>query len=214
MASEAYDRALQFDKSNTSTQTKLEMIKDLFGGNTGRTTLASRNVATGVVSAPKPSTVVANAPSTATAPAATAPTATPAKPIVVAAVPAAKPVAAEKPSANTSEEVLKTLHEWAAAWSAKNAKKYLSFYAREFKTPDGESRSAWEAQRQERIAKPKSIRVEIKEAKVKLSDDSHAVVSFKQFYHASHMHTSATKTMDFVKAGGKWLITAERAAGK
>ncbi|MEI7842892.1 MAG: tetratricopeptide repeat protein, partial [Gallionellaceae bacterium] len=147
MASEAYDRALQFDKTNTSTQTKLEMIKDLFGGNTGRTTVASRNVATGVVSAPKPSTVVANTPSTASTPVAIVPTATPAKPVaVVAAVspPAAKPAVAEKPSANPSEDVLKTLNEWAAAWSAKNSKKYLSFYAKEFKTPDGESRSAWE----------------------------------------------------------------------
>ncbi|MDP2804850.1 MAG: tetratricopeptide repeat protein [Gallionellaceae bacterium] len=211
MASEAYDRALQFDKTNTSTQTKLEMIKDLFGGNTGKTTVASRNVATGVVSAPKPSTVVANAPSTVVTPAAT-----PAKPVTVAVVaaPVAKPAVAEKPSATPSEDVLKTLHEWAAAWSAKNSKKYLSFYAKEFKTPDGESRSTWEAQRQERIAKPKTIRVEIKEAKAKVSDDTHVVVNFKQFYHASHLHTSATKTMIFVKRGGSWLITEERAAGK
>jgi len=217
MASEAYDRALQFDKTNTSTQTKLEMIKDLFGGNTGRTTVASRNVATGVVSAPKPSTVVANTPSTASTPVAIVPTATPAKPVaVVAAVspPAAKPAVAEKPSANPSEDVLKTLNEWAAAWSAKNSKKYLSFYAKEFKTPDGESRSAWEAQRQERIAKPKSIHVEIKDAKVKVLNDNRATVNFKQFYHASHLHTSATKTIDFVRSGGKWLIAEERAAGK
>jgi tetratricopeptide (TPR) repeat protein len=204
MASEAYDRALQFDKGNTSTQTKLEMIKDLFGSNTGRTTLASRNVATGVVSAPKPSTVVANTPSTTTA------TVTP----VTTPTPTAKPAVAEKPSANPSEEVLKTLHEWAAAWSAKNSSKYLSFYAKEFKTPDGESRSAWEAQRHERIAKPASIHVEVKEVKVKVIDDNHAVVNFKQFYRASHLHTSATKTMDLVRNSGKWLITEERAAGK
>ena len=31
MASQAYDRALQLDRSNTSTQTKLAMIQDLFG---------------------------------------------------------------------------------------------------------------------------------------------------------------------------------------
>ncbi len=130
MASEAYDRALQFDKSNTSTLTKLEMIKDLFGGNTGRTTIATRNVATGVVSAPKPSTVVANTPSTT--PVAVTPAATPAKPTIVAAAPAptTKPAAVEKPSANASEDVLKTLQEWAGAWSAKNTKKYLSYYAK------------------------------------------------------------------------------------
>ena len=33
MASQAYDRALQLDNSNTGTQTKLAMIKDIFNGN-------------------------------------------------------------------------------------------------------------------------------------------------------------------------------------
>jgi len=32
MASQAYDKALQLDKSNTAAQTKLEMIKELFSG--------------------------------------------------------------------------------------------------------------------------------------------------------------------------------------
>jgi tetratricopeptide (TPR) repeat protein len=207
MASQAYDRALQLDKGNTSTQTKLEMIKDLFGGNsrTGRTTIASRNAATGIVSAPKPSAVVANAPS---APVANTPAAAP-----VVVVAPAKPAVAEpaKSSGNASEDVLKTVHEWAAAWSAQNTKKYLAFYAREFKTPDGDSRSEWEAQRKARISAPKSIHVEVKDAKVKIIDDSHATVNFKQFYRASHLHTSATKTMVLVKSNGKWFIAEERA---
>jgi hypothetical protein len=220
MASQAYDRALQLDKSNTSTQTKLEMIKDLFGGNSrsSRTTTASRNVVTGIVSAPKPSTVVANAPAMpatgltptpAAAPIAIVPAAP--KPLVAAMSPAKPPVIAEKPSSGTSDDALKTVHEWAAAWSSKNAKKYLAFYAKEFKTPDGENRSAWEEMRKARIAAPKSIHVEVKDAKVKLLDDSHATVSFKQFYRASHLHTSASKTLELVKSNGKWLITAEHA---
>lgn len=222
MASQAYDRALQLDKSNTSTQTKLEMIKDLFGGSShnGKPTLASRNVATGIVSAPKPSTVVANAPSTPTVGTPTTlPAIAPVTTKPVAAAPTtpsspAKPSAAEKPSANSSEDALRTVREWAAAWSAKNSKKYLSFYAKEFKTPDGEKRSVWEAQRQERIAKPKSIHVEVRDAKVKMIDDSHASVSFKQLYRASHLQTSASKTLELIKSNGKWLITDERAAGK
>lgn len=194
MASQAYDRALQLDKSNTSTQTKLEMIKDLFGnGRNAKTTIAAHNV----VSAPKPA-VVAAAPVAAEMPPAAA------KPPVAVAAPA-------KPSANASEDVQKTVHDWAAAWSAKNTKKYLAFYAKEFKTPDGESRSAWEEQRQARISAPKSIHVEVKDLKVKLIDDAHASVSFKQFYHASHLHSSASKTLELVQSNGKWLITTERA---
>lgn len=211
MASQAYDRALQLDKSNTSTQTKLEMIKDLFGGSNRKTTIASRNVVTGVVSAPKPSAVVANAPSSPVVPAAApAPIATPAAPVKPAATVTTAPA---KPlvASDTNEDALKTVHEWAAAWSAKNAKKYLAFYAREFKTPDGESRSAWEEQRKARISAPKSIHVEVKDAKVKLIDANHANVSFKQLYRASHLHTSASKTLELVKSDGKWLIAEERA---
>jgi hypothetical protein len=225
MASEAYDRALQFDKSNASTQTKLEMIKELFGNNSrgGKTTIASRNVVTGIVSAQKPSEVIASMPNTpTTTPVAAAkpvPAVTPAPSKLVAPVAApvaekSKQVTAEKSSGNASEEAVKTIHEWAAAWSAKNSKKYLSFYAKEFKTPDGESRKAWEAQRQERIAKPKTIHVEVKDVKIKLVNESHATAYFKQFYSASHLHTSASKTMELVKSNGKWLIAEERAAGK
>src|SRR3954470_24874168 len=36
MASQAYDKALQLDKSNTAAQTKLEMIKELFSSTTTR----------------------------------------------------------------------------------------------------------------------------------------------------------------------------------
>src|SRR5574340_1063837 len=50
MASQAYDRALQLDRSNTATQTKLAMIKDLFAdGAQGKTT--PRNPAAPVIAA-------------------------------------------------------------------------------------------------------------------------------------------------------------------
>ena len=48
MASQAYDRALQLDRSNTATQTKLAMIQDLFAGGTrGKAAPAGHNPAPG-----------------------------------------------------------------------------------------------------------------------------------------------------------------------
>ena len=192
MASQAYDRALQLDKSNTSSATKLEMIKELFSGNNHKTVASSHNIASNTATPTPADTAISTKPIVATAPA----TSTHAT-----------------SGGASSEDVLKTVHDWAAAWSAKNSKKYLSFYAREFKTPDGESRGAWEKQRQERIAAPKSIHVEIKDAKVKFAEGNRATVNFKQFYRASHLHTSASKTLVLVKSGDKWLI-AEEHAGK
>lgn len=196
MASQAYDRALQLDRSNTATQTKLAMIQELFAGGT-RGKAARGNTALAKTEAAVPAAGEA------------ANKTEPAKPEPAAAKPAEK--SAEPPAAaNNSGEVLKAVNAWAAAWSAKDVSKYLSFYAADFKLPDGESRAAWEATRQERISKPKSIQVGISGATVEFSDASHATVKFRQSYRASHLKTSGSKTLLMVKSGGNWLIQEER----
>ncbi|MBI1174941.1 MAG: tetratricopeptide repeat protein [Sideroxydans sp.] len=222
MASQAYDRALQLDRSNTSTKTKLALIKELFSSDHSRA--GTHNVATGTVNVAKPQpaaetpaapvvtpVAVAAAPVVEPVPAkpVAAPAPAPAKP--VAAEPAPAKVAAAKPAATNSADVLKSVHDWAAAWSAKNVKKYLSFYAPDFDTPGNESRSAWEAVRHDRLSKPKYIHVKISDASVKFTDDTHATVTFRQEYRASHLSSSASKTLLMVKSGGKWLILKEHA---
>ena len=214
MASQAYDRALQLDRSNTSTQTKLALIKDLFTGPAkgGKPNSAVHNVAAGIISPTpaKPQPVAEPAPNTpdvthvATPVPAEKADATVPKPTLPA-----EHAVAKKPAAGNSGDVLKAVDEWAAAWSSKNVKRYLAFYAGDFKTPDGVSRGAWETQRHERISKPKSIHVSISNPKVKFIDDNHASVSFKQFYRASHMKTSSSKTLVLVKSGSRWLIQEE-----
>ena len=210
MASQAYDRALQLDRSNTATQTKLSMIQDLFAGGTrGKMAPSQNNPAQVKVEAPAQSktgavtVVAANEAENKPAPAKTE-------------APAIKPAPAEKapesaPMANNSGEVLKAVHAWAAAWSAKDANKYLSFYAADFKVPDGANRAAWEAVRRERIEKPASIQVGISNATVKFGDINHATVKFHQAYRASHLKSSGNKTLVMVKSGGNWLIQEERA---
>ncbi len=195
MASQAYDRALQLDRSNTGTQTKLTMIKDPFTSN------APRNAATGIAK-----------------PKAAAPASAPA-PIVVAAAPAAaRSIAAAatepavaKNSAGDTGRALKTVDDWAAAWSSQNVDTYLAFYAADFKTPGGESRAAWAATRRERISRPESIKVSISNAKVSIRDGSHATATFRQSYRANHLQTLSRKTLLLVKTDGKWLIQEERA---
>lgn len=203
MASQAYDRALQLDKSNTATQTKLAMIQDLFSGNARPKPSANtnRNVATGNVA-----TGIVNNKVASLDP---APIAQP-----VAIVPPSKAAtkdSAETASADSSTEVLNSLHSWAAAWSSQNVKKYLAAYASDFRPADGETRSAWAETRRERISAPKSIHVAISDVSVKLTDASHASAHFKQAYQASHLHTSSHKTLLLVKTDGKWLIQEERA---
>ncbi len=214
MASQAYDRALQLDRSNTATQTKLAMIQDLFSPGARPKSNAARNATAQILppgiggtphapTAPAPVQAKASAVPAVVAPAPVAPAAS--------APVAAKPPAAKPAAEDSGSEVLKTVDAWAAAWESKNVKKYLSFYASDFRTPKRENRSKWEAARQERISQPKSIQVGISNATVKFSDSTHATVKFHQTYRASHLKTSGNKTLLMVKSGGKWLIQEERA---
>ncbi len=188
MASQAYDRALQLDKSNAGTQTKLAMIQDIFSGTPRPKANISQNVASGAITS-KPAAAVA------------AP--------VALAKPVAKPVAA---SSNSDDEDIKdAVHAWAAAWSAQNTKKYLAAYADDFRPADGASRSDWVQTRRERLAAPKSIKVSLSDMSIKLNNDNHATAHFRQAYNANTLQTSSHKTLLLVKADGRWLIQEERA---
>jgi len=225
MASQAYDRALQLDRSNTTTKTKLAMIQDLFSASTRAkspapgATSGKTAADTAVPNKPQDAPVAPVAPAASAAPALVAanhaPAAASTAPAVKANTPAkanTSPKPAEPAAANSnSAEVLKAVNAWAAAWSAKDVKKYLSFYASDFKTPDGEKRADWEATRKERISKPKSIHVGISNATVNFSDGNHATVKFRQAYQAKHLKTSGNKTLLLVKSGGNWLIREEHA---
>jgi tetratricopeptide (TPR) repeat protein len=198
MASQAYDKALQLDKGNTTAQTKLNLIKDLFQG------------------PPRPPKVAATRPDAAKV-AAIAPSVTPAlkpPPPGKAAEPVAKPVPAKPPagSSRDPEEVLRSVNQWVKAWASNDVAGYLAHYAPDFKTPKGQPRSDWEAQRKARIAKPRKIQVEIESPKVVFSDSGRVTVTFRQHYRSDVVKaTSTTKTLVMVKAGDKWLIQQEKA---
>ena len=211
LASQAYDKALQIDSANAGAKNKLSLVRDLVGGGTSVT--ASKPVAVAAVTAPA---VTPTAPAvTPTAPAVT-PTAPvtkePAKaPAVVAAV-EPKP-AAEKPAApkTGNADVMVAVNSWAKAWSAKDVDGYLAFYARDFKTPGGESRADWEKSRRQRIAAPKTISVTIDAPKVKIGADGIASVTFRQGYRSDVLKgTSTTKTLVLAWIDGRWLIQQER----
>lgn len=118
---------------------------------------------------------------------------------------AAAPVASDKAHA-----VREAVEAWAEAWADQNVKKYLSHYAADFKTPDGESRASWAATRRDRINTPKHIDVKVNHIVVDFTDSTHAIVKFRQDYRASNFKAAGGKTMLMVKSGGNWLIQEER----
>lgn len=215
MASQAYDKALQLDKGNVTAQTKLSLVKELFSASGKVNRAPAKSEAPKVALAPAASApAIAPAkpepPKPAPAPIVT-PAPAPAKPEAAKPAPEVKPAPAPAEIKNDAEAtVLKTLNDWAKAWSSKNVSGYLGHYAKDFKVPGGENRSAWEKSRKERIGKPKSIQVAIESPRVTFSDASHASVTFRQAYKSDALSTSTQKTIVLVKTGDKWLIQQER----
>jgi tetratricopeptide (TPR) repeat protein len=220
MASQAYDKALQLDRSNQAAQGKLNLIKDLFSQT--NTATASRPPGKVAVAKVEPTPAPAAQPLPPPAPKAPAPVAlAPAPKPAPAAPPApaakapepepAKPAPAQPaaPARNT-DDVLKTVNAWARAWASNDVPGYLGFYAPDFETPKGMSRSAWEAQRKARIVKPRKIEVQVDTPKVRFDEKNRAVVSFRQHYKSGALDVTSNKTLTLVKNGDKWLIQQER----
>ena len=200
LASQAYDKALQIDSANSGAKNKLSLVRDLVGGG-GSVTVAS---------AGKAPTVVAATPAPATAPA-------PKEPVAVAAAEPKPAPAPEKPAEkapagkSANAEVLDAVNAWAKAWASKNVDAYLAFYAKDFKTPGGEARAAWENARRQRIAAPKSISVTVHAPKVSVTADGQASVTFRQGYSSDVVKSAnTTKTLVMARVDGRWLIQQER----
>jgi Flp pilus assembly protein TadD len=184
MASEAYDKALQLDSGNARAQSKLAMIKDLFGtGN--KTTLAAKSDSKSTKTDTKP---------------------------IRPADKKVEPTKPTEPVVNEEQDVTEAVNNWAKAWSAKDVDKYLASYSDNFKPAKGESRKAWEGTRRDRVSKPASINIDLANQKVTLDGADSAKVTFKQTYRAGGKPIRTDKTLMMKKTNGVWLIDQEIAS--
>jgi len=232
LASQAYNKALQLDGTNTAVAPKLALIRELFNPAAAKgqrptaapaATPAAPAPTTPAPAAPTPT--VTKAPPTLPGPAvaAKAPTPTPnaattaapTSPTAPAASQASAPTAAPAvatpaPAAanNGPRDAEAAVNAWAKAWAARDVKAYLAAYGKEFTPPSGMSRSAWEDERRQRITSKSKISVKLENLTVTVSGNT-AVAKFRQDYKANGLAVSSRKTLDLVKAGDRWLITKE-----
>jgi tetratricopeptide (TPR) repeat protein len=218
LASQAYDKALQLDSSNSVTQTKLSLIRELISTSSKpgvKPSATAHPVAEAVKMA-----VVEPAKPVATPAAAVAPVAPPVKPVEKIPEPAKIEKAPDAKAATTTpakpaapegaeNEITKALQSWASAWARKDVRGYLAHYASDFQTPSGVPRKKWEEERTQRIDKPGKLQVSVEDVKVSLAGDK-ATVKFRQHYNSASLKSSTGKTVVFKKSGSKWLILQER----
>jgi len=232
LASQAYDKALQFDSSNSAAKNKLSLIRDLMSSGRLPGAPSAPTVALKDAAPPPAAKSAASKPESKPAEAKAAVAAktdaqkTEAKAVVTAKVDApkaeVKPAAVAKADApktdaklpraqeGDQQAVLQAVLAWADAWSQQKVDAYLGFYAQDFKTPKGEGRPEWEAARRERITGAKKIEVAVESPKVVLKDENNAMVSFKQKYRSDTVKVDSRKTLVMVRTGGRWAIQQER----
>ena len=118
-----------------------------------------------------------------------------------------------KPTNNKDAELIAFANSWVSAWSAKDIGVYLSKYAEDFKTPNGDALALWQASRKQKISSQGKILVEIEDIKVTMKNENLAHIQFKQKYTSDKLTEESSKLLLVKKTNGKWFIQ-EEASGK
>ena len=129
--------------------------------------------------------------------------------VAAAEKPAPKAAPRPDPTARQQAAVRSALDSWAAAWSARDVKAYLSHYSRRFKPSDGNTLERWKAVRRQRVSKPESIRVTLDQVEIKVRG-RHAEVRFVQDYQSDTYKVVDRKYLAFAQEGRRWKIVEER----
>ncbi len=110
---------------------------------------------------------------------------------------------------NKDAELIAFANDWANAWSAKDIDLYLSKYAQDFKTPNGDAFSLWQTSRRQKISSQGKILVEIEDLKLSMKTDNSARIQFKQKYTSDRLTEMSNKSLVVKKIDGRWLIQEE-----
>ena len=113
------------------------------------------------------------------------------------------------PNKNKDVELIAFANDWANAWSAKDIDLYLSKYAQDFKTPNGNAFSLWQTSRRQKISSQGKILVEIEDIKLTMKAENSARIQFKQKYTSDKLTEMSNKSLVVKKIDGRWLIQEE-----
>ncbi|MGQ0620290.1 MAG: tetratricopeptide repeat protein [Panacagrimonas sp.] len=192
LAGAAYNRALMLDQGNQVVRGKLSFLSQISkpGSVPGQIAAASAAPVTSSIPPTPPST----SPSPVEPPA-----------VVVPPVLAAPPQEAD---AATIQAVRDRLTVWSSAWSSKDVDTYIGTYSDNFGPEGGVSRQTWEAQRRDRVARPRRISVGVVNPQFLALGDGRVRVIFQQEYESDSFSDQVTKVLEFRDEDG-WKIIRE-----
>lgn len=124
---------------------------------------------------------------------------------------AVAPIANAQEAASMNQAIQAALEAWAQAWRNKNLAAYLGAYAKDFKPENNLSKSAWMAQRKQRLSgKRGDISLVLEDIEISANGNQASVQFFQKY--ASKVYTDeVTKQLDlsFDATTQRWLIVRE-----
>ena len=112
---------------------------------------------------------------------------------------------------------MRTIDQWAKAWSDKNVVNYLSSYSKDFSVPGNRSRKDWEILEKDRLRRPKFIKVTLEYQRFVQVEENVVDVFFRQTYSSNKYKDVTdkvlrmTKVLRMRKEDSDWKILVERA---
>ncbi len=111
-----------------------------------------------------------------------------------------------------AQDIITFINAWQKAWEAVDMKKFLRFYSRDFRAPDGTDLETF-GQRKEQVSKGKKfIQIRLDRKAVLLSQKDQgdmAVVRFRQIYRSNNFNGVSIKSLYLKKGQKGWQIVGE-----
>ena len=122
----------------------------------------------------------------------------------------AKESIAIAPKISDDQQVSQLVEAWRNAWQSRDIAGYLKSYGTGFSPADGNSREAWIAARQKKLATGAAIGLQINDLKIERVDQRQFKASFRQDYiSGSYREIARPKTLLIALEGNEWKITRE-----
>jgi murein L,D-transpeptidase YafK len=111
-----------------------------------------------------------------------------------------------------AQDISTFINAWQKAWETVDMKKFLRFYSRDFRAPDGTDLETF-GQRKEQVSKGKKfIQIRLDRKAVLLSQKDQgdmAVVRFRQVYRSNNFNGVSIKSLYLKKGQKGWQIVGE-----
>lgn len=106
--------------------------------------------------------------------------------------------------------VQQSVEKWQAAWQAQDVTIYVGQYVEGFQPSTDQSHQAWLQDRQEKLTRPKTVKIELADRQLKRLDTHRWTFTFVQHYQSDRYQDIVRKELTLIKIGDQYLIEKER----